>query len=260
MPEREVLRELICNLANGALDGSSVIPWASPVPFFGDPSSSRAATLGLNPSDREFEYDDGSPLVGRSRRLHTLDSLGIRSWADAGDRHIDTILDDCRSYFTRNPYRRWFNASLGRVASGVHDSSFYAPSYGACHLDLVPYATSPAWADIGQSHSRLLRISGDTLGRILRDSTVEVLILNGQSVVNHFGEMLETDLEYSATPRLPQNIRTYWGCVDTVHGIRFEREILVLGFNRYIQQFVSREATYAIRDWIAQVVNDTPCG
>ncbi|HXM01976.1 MAG TPA: hypothetical protein VN939_05205, partial [Chthoniobacterales bacterium] len=157
------LATLIDRLSSPAVSGTDVISWGSPVPSFGDLSASRVATLGLNPSNREFVDESGDELQGPLRRFHTLKSLGLSSWEDADARHLHLILDSCRAYFLGNSYDRWFKR-LDHVISGLN-ASFYGEKGTACHLDLIPYATSHKWTELTASQrSALLTVAGDTLG------------------------------------------------------------------------------------------------
>src|SRR5712664_1885399 len=169
-----VLSGLVKRLDGATLSGTDVIPWGCPIPSFGDLSTSRIATLGLNPSNREFVDDSGYELDGPSRRFHTLSSLGLASWSDVTPHHLQLIVDSCRAYFLRNPYDGWFK-KLDHVISGTK-VSFYRTSAQACHLDLIPYATARKWAGL-TSHQRssLLALAGDTLGLLLRTSPVRLL-------------------------------------------------------------------------------------
>src|SRR5205809_4127565 len=128
------LTTLLDRLDSPAVSGTDVITWGCPVPSFGDLSNSEVATVGLNPSNREFVDESGGELEGSLRRFHTLNSLGISSWSHADARHLRLILESCRMYFFDNPYDRWFKR-LDHVVSGTK-ASFYSPSCGACHLDL----------------------------------------------------------------------------------------------------------------------------
>lgn len=251
------MQKMIEPLANGALNDASVIPWATPVLMFGDLDST-VATLGLNPSSREFKVN-GVPLRGNARRLHTLESLDISSWSEADEQHHHLILDDCRSYFSNNPYDEWFRR-LDKVVSraGV---SYYDPSRSACHLDLVPFATMKSWGDLARRHqSLLLEASGDALGIILRESSVGVLILNGGGVVKQFQSVIDSTLIEATVPAWTLRYRrqdrqgiSYRGTVNTVCGIDLGREITVLGFNHNIQSTpgVSDEHIRSIRGWVA---------
>jgi len=170
------------------MSGTDVIRWGAPVPSFGDLSRATVATLGINPSNREFVDDGGNELQGPHRRFHTLSSLGIAEWSDVDVRHLRLILDSCRTYFLGNPYDRWFKR-LDYVISGA-EASYYDGSGSACHLDLIPYATARKWTDLtSRQRSSLLASAADSLALLLRDSCIRVLVLNGQSVVEQFQEI-----------------------------------------------------------------------
>ena len=231
------------------------------VPSFGDLSSSKVATLGLNPSNREFVDESGVELEGALRRFHTLTSLGLRSWSEVDARHLNMILASCREYFIGNPYDRWFKI-LDHVVSGANASYYDAPRR-ACHLDLIPYATACTCTQMRrQQRSSLLAISGDTLGLLLRESPVRVLILNGRSVVEQFQDIASIRLEKQEMPTwsLPRQSKpavtgvAYSGVVDSVSGIVLGHEVLILGYNHNLQSSfgVTTKVIRAIRAWIAQ--------
>ena len=260
-----VLTTLIDRLDSEAALGGDIIPWSCPVPTFGDLSGPRLATLGINPSYREFVDRSGKELQGELRRFHTLDSLGLESWADADTRHLELIMDTFRSYFSCNPYDAWFK-KLDFVISGAR-VSYYDALSGACHLDLVPFATSRKWNELSaQQRSSLLELGGDTLGILLRDSPVRALILNGSSVVRGFQSVSGVSLhaeevaDWSLGRRTKSNVRgvAYKGFTDTVSGVKLERQIAVLGFNHNLQSSfgVSMEVASAIRDWIARTTEE----
>lgn len=255
------LATLINRLERSDISRANVIKWGCPVPSFGDLSRSQVATLGLNPSNREFVDEAGSELQGAARRFHTLGSLNIKSWAEVDARHMRMILESCCTYFRGNPYDRWFKR-LDQVVSGTK-ASYYDDSHAACHLDLIPYATARKWTELTtQQRSLLLSISGDTLGLLLRDSPVRVLILNGKSVLRQFQEIAGVILESREMPTwsLPRQSKpdvtgiAYRGVVDTLSGISLGRQLLVLGFNHNLQSSfgVTTEVVHAIRRWIAR--------
>ena len=258
------LTTLIDRLDSPALSGTDVISWGCPVPSFGDLSSSGVATLGLNPSNREFMDELGEELEGTCRRFHTLNSLGLASWSDVDARHLRLILESCRTYFLGNPYDRWFKR-LDQVVSGTQ-ASFYDISRPACHLDLIPYATARKWTELtAHQRSSLLAVAADTLGILLRDSPVRILILNGRSVVEKFQDIAGIRLERQRMPawslaRQPKPAvmgLAYSGVVRTLSGIKLPHGILVLGYNHNLQSSfgVTNEVTLAIRDWISRAVD-----
>lgn len=261
------LATLIDRLDSPAVSETDVIRWGSPVPSFGDLSTSRVATLGLNPSNREFMDGSGAELRGSSRRFHTLGSLGLDSWADVDARHMRLILESCRTYFLGNPYDRWFKR-LDQVVSGAN-ASFYDTSCGACHLDLIPYATERKWTELtSRQRSSLLAVAADTLAVLLRDSPVRILILNGSSVVEKFQEISAIRLDrqqmfgwtLNRQPKPGVIGLAYSGVVDTLSGIRMPHEILVLGYNHNLQSSfgVTNEVILAIRQWVSNMVAEAP--
>ena len=256
-----ILETLIRYLDNSALLDASVIPWSSPVPTFGDLSRAKVASLGLNPSNREFVSGLGEELDGPLRRFHTLKSLGISDWSDANAYHLEKIATSCVGYFSGNPYDAWFRR-LDRIISGTQ-YSYYDAWFKACHLDLIPYATSRKWMDLtNQERTLLLDVSGDCLGFLLRDSPVRVLVLNGRSVVEHFQDISGYVLERREIPEwtLPRESNGgvvgigYKGVIQNLCGYNLERDLLVLGFNHNIQSSfgVTAQVISSIRDWVAR--------
>lgn len=255
------LTTLLNRMDSAAFGGTSVISWGAPVPSFGDLSLSSVATIGLNPSNREFVNETGEELCDANRRFHTLTSLGLDAWSEADTRHLQLIIRSCRGYFRNNPYDRWFK-KLDQIVCGTA-FSFYADLYPACHLDLVPYATTAKWMDLdAREKTALLDANADALGMLLRDSPVRVVILNGRTVVEQF--------QYIAGVTLDQKEMTGWslpresgrdisgfgyaGSVRQLAGIRLNRDILVLGYNHNIQSSfgVTNEVIGAIRNWVAE--------
>lgn len=259
------LATLIDRLASPAMFGTEVIDWGAPVPSFGDLSRASVATLGLNPSNREFVDDRGEELLGSHRRFHTLNSLGLKSWLDADARHLRLILDSCRTYFLGNPYDRWFK-KLDRVISGV-GASYYSTSSFACHVDLIPYATARKWTELTlRQRSSLLAVAADTLALLLRDSSVRLLVLNGRSVVEQFREVSGVQLECHEMREwnLSRNRKPdvagfgYTASVDTLCGVDLSNRLLVLGYNHNIQSSfgVTTRAVEAIRHWVTQAASE----
>lgn len=259
------LPALVERLSQIRLLKANIIPWSSPIPSFGDLSRARVATLGLNPSNREFVDNSGNELVDTARRFHTLRSLGLARWCDIKARHLRLIWDSCRTYFSRNPYDAWFKQLEHLI--GETRTSYYNGSEAACHVDLIPYATACKWT--GLSHhqrSYLFYQAGDTLGLLLRDSPVQLLILNGSSVVANFEKIAGIQLDrqimhdWMLRRHSHSNIMgvAYAGTVHELSGIKLKRGLMVLGFNHNIQSSfgVTREVRASIRKWIGQNANE----
>jgi hypothetical protein len=256
-----VVSYLISRLVGASQKDTKVIPWSCPVPSFGDISRSRIATIGINPSNKEFVDDNAKELAGKERRFHTLRSLGLKTWADAEETHLREIALTCQKYFETNPYDRWFR-ELDFLISGT-SFSYYSPLFSACHLDVVPFATSCKWSELTTEHrSNLFSISGDALGRLVRDSQLQILVLNGSSVVTQFQKICSIALASARKPswELPRPGGrgvigyAYEGSISILAGVQLNREVTVLGFNHNIQSSfgVTREVKASIRRWISK--------
>jgi len=251
--------DLIERMKDSDLSELDIITWGSPVPSFGNLSISRLATLGLNPSNKEFLDDAGSELSGFERRFHTLNSLGITDWDEATFDHYQSILNLCNEYFSRNPYDAWFKR-LDYLISGTA-LSYYFPSSEACHLDLIPFATSTKWGELSNwQRSTLLNRYSDLLGALLKNSKIKVLVLNGKSVIDNFLKISNAEIEVERMQDwdLPRKESTavpgyaYKGYVTNVGGIDLNNNVHIFGFNHNIQSSygVTTAVQLSMRNWI----------
>lgn len=88
------------------------VPQSTPVLGFGRFLTASVATLGLNPSRREFcAYRSTQLLPEARRRLATLSSLGLASYAEAGTNEHQATLDACLDYFLTKTRMRGFESS-----------------------------------------------------------------------------------------------------------------------------------------------------
>jgi hypothetical protein len=268
MSTLDIVSTLVQRLSSPRLADLDIIPWAAPVISFGDVSRSKVATLGLNPSNREFVDVDGGELEGHARRFHTLKSLGLKRWTDIREEQLAQIVESCNGYFEGNPYDGWFQA-LNKLIVGAN-ASYYGLFSGACHLDLVPYATACKWVELTTSQrTALLKSGGDALGLLLRESPVEVLVLNGQSVIENLQAITGTTFVREEVPAwtLPRRRSegvagyAYTGKICQVSEIGLGREISILGYSHNIQSSfgVTTQVKSAIQQWITHSANEVFC-
>ena len=259
------LVNLVERLSDPVLDDSLVIPWSSPVPSFGDIENSIIATLGLNPSNLEFVDEKGNELEGPYRRFHTLNSLGLNNWAEIRDEHLELIIYSCKSYFYGNPYDKWFK-KLDFIL-GSTSYSYYFPSLRACHLDLIPFATSSKWSKLSsKQRTALLNSMGDTLGILLNASKIKVLVLNGSTVVENLQRISGIELEKThmvdwTLPRKNGNGISgfaFKGIINNVGSIPLNKEVMVLGYNHNIQSSfgVTKDVMKSIQEWVGSSVKE----
>lgn len=238
-----------------------VINWAAPIPYFGDPCKATIATVGLNPSDREFVSSEGTELEKSARRFHTLASLELTSWNELTLVQLESIHDSCTEYFSRNPYDAWFKP-LDLLISGTNDS-FYSSLFHACHLDLIPYATGIKWAYLkAWQRESLLTISASFLGEVLKYSPIKILVLNGKTVVENFERasgvsFLKEPKEAWCLPRKNGNHIggfSYEGKISRIADVDIGRDVYILGYNHNIQSSygVTSSVRMSIQEWISQ--------
>lgn len=235
-----------------------VVPWASPVPFFGDIQNAVVATVGINPSNREFVDSRGLELIGAQRRLPTLESMGLQDWSSASGWDIRSLVVACENYFIHNPYRGWFDI-LERMLNAGGYSYYGTPA--ACHLDLVAYATQAKWGKLTvDTRTKLIGRGRSNLAKIIRDSPLEVLVLNGRSVVDEFMRFAETGLtqrdmrEWSLPRGNGQGVVgvAFEGVIDNIGGVALDRDVVVIGYNHNLQSSfgVTREVINEIGKFI----------
>lgn len=235
------------------------IRWSCPVPFFGHLETARLATVGINPSNREFVDVAGKELRAVSRRLPTLDSLDLSSWGHADYQALRAILEACRTYFDHNPYDRWFG-SLERLFETT-GCSYYSPGATACHLDIVPWATTCKWGTLTpRVRHQLVECAARALVDLIAGSSLTMLVLNGQEVVRRFEALVDLTLPVEPAPEwdLPRDSgRTVKGMafrdvLTNIGGVPLDRKLVVLGYNHNLQSSfgVTGAARSAISEWI----------
>jgi hypothetical protein len=251
---------LVAMLYAGRPTQLGAIPWASPVLAFGDPVRSRVATLGLNPSNLEFVDARGDQLLAPFHRFESLTTLNARSWDEVAKRGVRRLWEACEGYFFHNPYDRWF-MRLERIIVGTGSSYYTQLGERACHLDLVPFATSRKWSDLTSTErSELTELGTPSLAKTIAASDIRVLILNGSTVVKEFsrqipvGSLLVREMPSWALQGGAVAGLAHTGVVSEIGGHKLDRELLVLGYNHNIQSSwgVTSEVVSRISTWVAR--------
>lgn len=213
-------------------DSELIIKDFAPILYFGNFKNSKIATIGLNPSDKEYYDSTGEPY----NRFQSKKNFKVESWKEMSDDGIDRIQMSFDNYFNHNPYRGWFN----RLENLLYDVeySYYFPYNNIVHLDIIPVATKGKWGNltITQKNS-LINDFGDFLPNLIVDSDLEICILNGQSVVDNFQKIFDTTLEMNYIEEL--NVTTKRNVVKGKYYrsiLNFNRKkVLILGFNHNLQ-------------------------
>lgn len=225
-----------------------VIARSTPVVSFGDSQTATVATLGLNPSRKEFLDSGGQELSGNARRLATYSSLGIDDLTHAPQDAVAQVLADCNGYFQRNPYRPWFDyftPILDAAGASYYDGS-------ACHLDLVQWATDPTWGRLQPAEMRKQLLAEDAafLAGQLRHEHLRLLLVNGRGVIR---QLRRTSLVGELRPAepiigfAPGDTKTFVGNVGRVR---------VFGWSTNLQSSrgVRRELRVALAERVATFI------
>ena len=181
--------------------GVGVIPMTTPVVSFGDFTTSRIATLGINPSSKEFL--SGKKLRSNQRkRLVDFETLGKKNQDSLTPQEAKQVWDGCKNYFSgKNAYWSWFkhfDQILERIDSGYKSGL-------SAHLDLSPWATSPIWNKMSEiEQSRLINHDLGFLTWQLKESPIQTILFNGSTVrkalesTKGFHLQIDRDIEYTA--------------------------------------------------------------
>ncbi|WP_294912611.1 hypothetical protein [Tatumella sp. UBA2305] len=238
----KTIKLLTDKLSGIVLTSRGIIDYASPIPVFGRISLSKIATLGLNPSDKEFNDRNHNEILGHKRRFNTLNSLNISNWQNLDEKSIHMIAESCEEYFERNPYNSWFKPLDNLISDSGF--SYYGKYSNACHLDLIPFATYKKWSSLEKaSKDFLLRDLSPHLGEIIKNSNIQILILNGKSVIDNFQKTSDVSLSEHQEPSFDlhrngcNNVLgyEYTGFFRTISGVDIGRKIYVYGFNHNLQ-------------------------
>lgn len=221
------------------------MPGSSPVVTFGRFREAEIATIGLNPSLREFVDNEGHELTGSARRFHTLSSLGISSFSEAADYDVLRMINLCQRYFDAKSADIQFRA-LDDLLAPMGASYTFAnrPKHLACHLNLVQSATRTRWRDLSPwQRNKLLTVEVPFLLQLIRLIPARLLILNGALVVSHFAHHTGVSLtsvgkpNWTMTDTRGKAVKGIAYKCTTTHlgGIDLGREILVLGYSPTLQ-------------------------
>lgn len=250
----------LSQLATDAKVRETTVPGSSPVPFFGRADRATVATVGINPSNREFEGTNGVALNEAERRFPTLESEGLSAWDEADTDHLRAMVDSGLEYFSRNPYDRWFGV-LERAMS-LMPATYHGPTASAFHVDLVPYATRAKWGSLGVRERRMLvERSRAILVEVVATSPVEMLILNGAGVVQVFESIADVSFkrhdrpEWNLTQASGRVVRgeSISGTLESLGGTNLQHPVKVVGFNINLQSSfgVTSEALRAVGRFLA---------
>lgn len=228
-----------------------ITPGSTPVVAFGNPITAKLATVGINPSSREFLDAKGNLLSEDNRRLADFQSLGLRSHSEINESVAKQVLEESNGYFKRaESVYQWFEPLqkyvLDPVGASFSDSS-------AAHLDLVQWSTAPVWGAIKDPKARDLLIQDDIrfLGEMLLSGSYKILFMNGSTVVNtmlKFGLVEIEQQGFTPLGKAGRKSALWTGRVRNTDTVCF-------GWNLNLQHYQTTESNReSLRSWIVEQV------
>jgi hypothetical protein len=201
---------------------------STPIVYFGDYDSAKACTISLNPSDREFLDKNGRVLTGDKERLCSRIKLRKNDTEILTDNDAEIVLNYCKNYFKKNPYKNWFYKYDYIINKFGY--SFYNNT--CVHLDLIQWATTPFWNDLSEN-IKLIHLKNDLpfLEHLL-NKNFEIIFLNGSTVVSNVSRHLksitlkEKELVYKNNNGNTRNIKIYIGKYNNIK---------IIGWSIYLQ-------------------------
>ncbi|HEY3913120.1 MAG TPA: hypothetical protein VGN61_01435 [Verrucomicrobiae bacterium] len=223
-----------------------------PVPWFGNSSQKvEVATVGLNPSWKEFETEDRI-LRPPKERLPALTDFGATHRFEITDMQAQLAAEARSKYFTgveRKP-NPFFNALQGVIAATK--SNWRYDKGTAVHLDIVANATRPVWSQLGFDAQQILvskcfpKFTG-TLSQIPSEAW---LMLDGRTAFDSVSSGCNAESLESTIGENPP--LTVWrGCLSPAFGNR-----VFLGWSMPVnQQIKQKNNQFPLIEWLRSQVN-----
>lgn len=202
-----------------------IVKQSTPVLSFGDFQKAEVLTLGINPSNLEFEDNKGELLKNNLRRLQTYSSIKTIDHCSLSEDNAQKILEGCLNYFSKRPYQ-WFdkfNPILKEIGF-----SYTSPPFAA-HVDLVQWATKTKWGELTPDQKKILIEDGRSFLEYQLDSdSLKMILLNGRTVIDSFKEWSDVELNKTQFEiRQGKNI-------DIVTGM-YKNRVRIIGWSVNIQ-------------------------
>lgn len=167
-----------------------IVSGSTPITSFGNPSKSKIATLGINPSSKEFTT--GSKNIKRllpvkKKRLIDYESLEKKFGTYLTNDEAKKVVIGCHNYFENNNwYQTWFKPMEDYVLSQFGASYFSNSKVRACHLDIIQWATDPVWGQMTDLNTKqkLLEQDRKFLEKQLTSFDFDYILLNGAQAIN----------------------------------------------------------------------------
>lgn len=224
----EIQERLIRRTMEAFPRNAPIVEQSTPIVAFGDCTTARVATLGINPSYEEFQDSNGVLLKGNQKRLVDHESLDGDFTAGLSESQAEKVVAGCTQYFLHRPFG-WFD-DIERVVLKPNGMTY--SSGEACHLDVIQWATNPIWSKITNQRecASLLENDSEFLRFQIASQGYEFIFLNGNTVIKQLKSLNLVKLQHA-------------GFTSFGHGVRKSRlwlgelgETKFIGWNLNIQR------------------------
>jgi hypothetical protein len=185
-----------------------------PVPWFGDITTAKVATIGINPSHAEFFFkknNDFLLLEGSKRRLLSWKDLGVET-DQSTEGMRNELAKSCNNYFRTGNHYKWFEP-FNQLLTETSKLNYLEGT--ACHLDLFPWVTTDVWRKLkGCDRAILVGEGKKYLNAIILAKRFDYIFMNGRTVINAIQEYFDQPLKilmHDKNPSLRQSVEIYAG-------------------------------------------------
>ena len=169
-----------------------IVKGSTPVISFGDFWQAKIFTVGLNPSKWEFLNNKEELFSEREQKLWSYPTLCAKDYHELTDEQILSVYRGCCDYFDNFP-NNWFD-KFSPILESIN-CSFKQRT--AAHIDLVQWATNDKWGKLDRADRKKLLDDGESFLKYqLSVSNVEILLLNGKSVIEAFAARFNIKYKY----------------------------------------------------------------
>jgi hypothetical protein len=245
----EILERLIKRTMEAFPQNAPIVEQSTPVVAFGDCTTARVATLGINPSYEEFQDSNGVLLKGKEKRLVDHESLGGDFTFGLSESQAEKVIAGCSTYFLNRPFG-WFD-DIENVVLKPNGMNYRSGE--ACHLDVIQWATNPIWSKITNQREcvSLLENDSEFLKFQIASQGYDFIFLNGNTVIKQVKSLNLVKLQHA-------------GFTPFGHGVRKSRlwlgelgETKFIGWNLNIQRHETTPSNKAaLSEWITSQIQN----
>jgi hypothetical protein len=242
--ERLVKRSMLAYPPN-----APIVQGSTPVVAFGDCTTARVATLGINPSYEEFQDSTGQILKGNGKRLVDHETLGGDFRLGLSESQAEKVVAGCSTYFSKRPFD-WFD-EIERVVLKPNGVNYRSGE--ACHLDVIQWATNPIWSKIPNQKecSSLLESDSEFLKFQITSQGYDFIFLNGNTVIKQIKSLNLVKLRHSGFTPFGHGLRRSQLWLGELGNTKF------IGWNLNIQRHETTPSNKeALSEWITKQIQN----